>query len=63
MKIIDVPVFNSDGSVQYHQTLSAKETQILLQFALNFLVAAGISTQQLMKQVEEAEETPPKFND
>jgi hypothetical protein len=56
MKIIDVPVFNGDGSIQYHQTLSANEVQVLLQFALNFLVAAGISTQQLMKQVEEAEE-------
>lgn len=56
MKIIDVPVFNSDGSLQYHQTLTAQEVQVLLQFALNFLVAAGISTQQLMKQVEEAEE-------
>ncbi len=58
---VDVPVFNSDGSIQYHQTLSAKETQLLLQFALNFLVAAGINTQQLQQQVEEAE--APQFND
>lgn len=62
MKIVDVPVFNSDGSVQYHQTLSANEVQVLLQFALNFLVAAGISTQTLMKQVEEVEEKQ-EFND
>ena len=62
MKILDVPVFNEDGSLQYHQTLSAQEVQVLLQFALNFLVAAGISTQTLMKQVEDAEEQQ-EFND
>ncbi len=56
MKILDVPVFNADGSVQYHQTLTANEIQVLLQFALNFLVAAGISTHTLMKQVKEAED-------
>ncbi len=61
MQLIDVPVFNEDGSVRFHQTLSAKETQLLLQFALNFLVAAGINMQQLQQQVEEAE--APQFND
>lgn len=61
MQIVDVPVFNTDGSLQYHQTLSAKEVQVLLQFALNFLVAAGISTQALMEKVEQAPK--PEFND
>ena len=39
---IDVPVMNPDGSVKFTQTLDAKQTQALLGFALNFLVANGL---------------------
>ena len=39
---IDIPVMNPDGSVKFTQTLDAKQTQALLGFALNFLVANGL---------------------
>ena len=42
MKIIEVPVFNEDGSVKLTQLLSPEEAQSLLQFALNFLTASGM---------------------
>lgn len=40
---IDVPVFNKDGSLQYTQIIDAQQAQVLLQFALNFLVASGMA--------------------
>lgn len=43
MKIIEVPVFNDDGSVKLVQQLSPKEAQHLLGFAINFLTAAGMT--------------------
>jgi hypothetical protein len=43
--LIDVPVMNDDGSVKFTQTLDAKQVQALLGFALNFLVATGLSVQ------------------
>lgn len=43
MKIIEVPVFNDDGSIKVTQLLSPQEAQTLLQFALNFLSAAGMT--------------------
>lgn len=42
---IDIPVFNEDGSVKFTQTCNAEEAKNLLQFALNFLVATGMSAQ------------------
>lgn len=42
MKVIEVPVFNDDGSVKLTQLLSPEEAQSLLQFALNFLTASGM---------------------
>lgn len=42
MKVIEVPVFNEDGSVKLTQLLSPEEAQSLLQFALNFLTASGM---------------------
>ncbi len=43
MKVIEVPVFNDDGSVKLTQLLSPEEAKTLLQFALNFLAATGLS--------------------
>lgn len=42
MKIINVPIFNDDGSIQLTQVVSPEEAQALLQFAINFLTAAGM---------------------
>ena len=44
MKVIEVPVFNDDGSVKLTQLLSPEEAQSLLQFAINFLTASGMLT-------------------
>lgn len=41
MKIIEVPIFNDDGSVQTVQTYSAEEAKTLLQFAANFMMGIG----------------------
>lgn len=58
---IDVPMLNEDGSVQYTQTLSAEEVQVLLQFALNFLTTIGMTSHQLVKLRDDDEPAP--FND
>lgn len=42
MKIIEVPIFNDDGSVQVTHVLTPEQVQPLLQFALNFLTATGL---------------------
>ena len=54
MQIIDVPVYNEDGSVQFTQKVSPEEAQHLLAFALNFLAGAGWAMQkaQAEQQVE-----------
>ncbi len=44
MKIIDVPVYNADGSLQFTQSVSPEEAQALLQFAINFNLAVGMSS-------------------
>ncbi len=41
MKIIEVPIFNEDGSIQTTQTYSPEEAQRLLQFAANFMMGVG----------------------
>ena len=43
MKIISVPVYNEDGSVQFTHQISPEEAQALLQFAINFLAASGMA--------------------
>lgn len=43
MQVIDVPVFNEDGSVQFTQRVTPNEAQALLQFALNVLTAEGFA--------------------
>lgn len=43
MKIIDIPIFNQDGSIQFTQQVSPEEAQVLLQFAINFLTQTGVN--------------------
>ena len=45
MKIIDVPVYNNEGSVQFTAQVTPEQAQTLLQFAYNFLVASGLTKQ------------------
>jgi hypothetical protein len=58
MKIIEVPVFNEDGSVKLVQQMSPEEAQHVLQFALNFLMTSGLAaTYMVGKQQTEDEES------
>ena len=43
MKVIEVPIFNDDGSIKLTHLISPEEAQALLQFALNFLAASGMA--------------------
>jgi hypothetical protein len=45
MKIIEVPIYNDDGSVKITQLVSPEEAQTLLQFAINFMLAMGNTVQ------------------
>jgi len=55
MKIIEVPIFNEDGSVKITQVLTPEQVQPLLQFALSFLTATGLSVTKVVAPAE-----PPK---
>jgi len=48
MKVIEVPVFNEDGSIKVTHLISPEEAQALLQFATNFLMASGMMATNLM---------------
>lgn len=52
MQIIDVPVFDSDGSIKFTQSISPEEAKTLLAFALNFLTSMGIQAQAAMASDE-----------
>lgn len=41
MQVIEVPVFNEDGSVQTVNKYTPEEAKYLLQFAVNFLMTVG----------------------
>lgn len=56
MKIIEVPVFNEDGSVKVTHMIGPDEAQALLQFAINFLTATGLQTQMVVMKQDEDEE-------
>ena len=60
MKIIEVPVFNEDGSIKFTQVCSPEEAQSLLQFALNFLTATGMNVRMLMSNQTETPEEEVK---
>ncbi len=53
MKIIEVPIFNPDGSVAVTVNISPEESLALLQFALNFLASAGHVAYHSMNKKEE----------
>lgn len=66
MKIIEVPVYQEDGSVKFTQMVTPEEAQVLLQFALNFLVSTGLHTRFMAESQEEAatpEESKAGLND
>jgi len=42
LKVLEVPVLNDDGSVNYTASLSAAEVQTLLQFAINLSASVGL---------------------
>lgn len=50
---LEVPIINEDGSVKFTQTVDEKQVQILLQFALNFLVATGMAAAYGFSQGED----------
>lgn len=60
MKVIDVPIYNEDGSVRLTQHVTADEAQHLLGFALNFLVSTGLAAQ--MNVVIQDEDALEDFN-
>lgn len=64
MKIIDVPIFDEDGNVEFTQTITADEAQLLLQFAINFLTSTGMNVRMLAEQQRQREDkTPAKLDD
>ena len=65
MKIIDVPIYNEDGSIQFTQSISPEEAQALLQFSINFLTATGMYSKivQATPSLTENPQQELKFND
>lgn len=53
MKIIDVPVFEEDGSIKFTQSISPEEAKALLTFSLNFLTAQGMNVFNSIDDTEE----------
>ncbi len=56
MKLIEVPVFNDDGSIKVTHVIGPEEVQALLQFAINFLTATGLQTQMVVVKQDEDKE-------
>ncbi len=54
--IIDVPYKDESGNVKFTMTLNEEQVQGLLQFALAFSVAAGISSSFNIMLPEETEQ-------
>lgn len=63
MKLIEVPVFNDDGSIKVTHVISPEEAQTLLQFALNFLTATGLNTTIMVAKQDEDPEAAVELND
>lgn len=40
---LDIPIMNDDGSVKTTLAVDPAQAQVLLQFALNFLIATGLT--------------------
>ena len=60
MQIIDVPIFNDDGSIKFTQQLSPEEAQYLLQLAINITMHLGSKMQVV---VAAPDDIPTELND
>lgn len=64
MKIIEVPMFNEDGSIKATIVYTPLEAQALLQFATNFLTAAGMTASMMVAtKLEDDPQQELKFDD
>lgn len=61
--IIDVPVKDANGVLQFTATLDEKQTQAILQFGLNFLMATGLSAAYGVVAPEDTGQESLPFND
>ena len=57
---IDVPVLNEDGGVTYTTTLNAEQTQAILQFGVNFLIATGMTAAYGLEEEDSLDDSPPE---
>lgn len=60
---LDVPVLNDDGSLKFTATLTADQVQVLLQFAMNLTMAAGLATHIGIAVPDLDDNLNPKLND
>ena len=58
MQIVEVPVFNPDGSIKFVAHVNPEQAQALLQFSYNFLVAAGMATRIVAANKDPQEPVP-----
>lgn len=58
MKILDVPIYNEDGSIKFTSQVSPEEAQALLQFAINFAAATGLTAAMMSSR-----QTPQELDD
>ena len=61
MKIIEVPVYNSDGSVKTVFEINPEEAKHLLEFAINYMASVG--NLAMLEKAQEAMKQDVKFND
>ena len=59
MKVIDIPVFEDDGSIKFTMVAGPEEAKTLLQFAVNFLSSAGLAQQFMIQKAEADGEKAP----
>lgn len=62
MKLIEVPVYNKEGDLQFTATITPDEAQHLLQFAINFKLAMA-SSFSVLSPSQEMDELPPQLDD
>ena len=62
MKIVEVPVFNDDGSIKFTAQVNPEQAQALLQFAYNFLVATGMTVRTLISNQNKESLEPPDIS-
>lgn len=55
MRVIEVPIYNEDGSIKITMMIPPEQAHMLLQFAANYLISAGVSL--VVSQANEKE--PP----